>query len=149
MNRITSYSLLLLSGIALAVIAFQLLALFEDDALVISTALAQHDKKFSEAVAYVAVRYWSIFVLAVGTGFAAMRLTSTRGATAIALLVLPWLLAATAVNTLECLKAGEAAACWLNYRPLYLVGSAFFTLPLGVWVASGLLALRSASAREA
>ena len=149
MNRTTSYSLLLLSGIALAVIAFQLLALFETDAFVISTALAQHDKAFSEVVAYIAVRYWSIFALAVGAGFVAMRLTSTRGATAVALLALPWLLAATAVNTLECLQAGEAATCWLNYRPLYLFVSAFLTLPLGVWFASVILALRFGGAREA
>ena len=149
MKKFSPYAILLLAGIALALVSFRLLALFEADAVIASTTLEQQGSSFSAAIAYIAIRYWAIFALSMGVGFIAVRKVRCSSIPLVTLLALPWLIGVGVVSTAECIQAGEAAACWLVYGPGYLLVSALVVLPVGVLVALAILTVRSENRRAA
>ena len=149
MRKFSPYVILLLAGIALALVSFRLLALFEADALIASTTLEQQGRAFAAAIAYIAIRYGAIFALSMGVAFIAVRTVRCSSIPLFALLALPWVIGLGLVSTAECIQAGEAAACWLGYRPGYLLVSALVVLPVGVLAALATLTVRIEGRRAA
>ena len=149
MQTFRRYTAVLLLGILLAIGSYLLLPLFEADASIASTTLEQNGKHFSAALAYIGIRYWPLFVLALAIGFVALRMFRCTSSLLVALLTLPWVVVMGLVNAVECAQAGEMLSCWLNYRPGYLMVSAFAVVPLGILASLTILTVRGETRRAA
>jgi hypothetical protein len=123
-------------GCVLAAICWVLFGSFEAAAILRMSELQQAGRHALAGLAYAAIRGLPLLIVGIVVGALLARSLSLRHPLALTAFAIPWFGTLCVVSSQECVAAGEAALCWLNYRPLYMLLVAFASLPVGLFLAT-------------